>query len=387
MKLKILHVLLAYVLLGGIVWNIGTTVFANKSIYFNTTYWQRFPILEKVFLDSQYVNKHPKGWIPDETAFSYAGGKLIKGTNPVLVVPDAPPLGKYIIGLSTIFFGNENITNLISYIVSLILLYVLSLQILKNKTVALLPPFLLSFEKIFTNQIAYTPLLDLFQLVFLLACFLSFNKGLQSKKTWMWFLLSGVFLGCFMSTKFFISGFSIIISWFLVLFILKKWKSAFVVSFATIISLLIVPLSYLRVFAFGYTVKELLGIQKWVFLYHTGQFGHPFSVWPLLLIDRWYVWFGNKPFISDPQWSVTWPILMIILTVCIVLSAMKKIAAKKEVLVLFVWPFIYLLSLSVGEIFSRYFVILIPVLYIVAIYLLQQLWILFKERGHHAHRT
>src|SRR3989344_6668195 len=101
-----------------IIFNVGSTVLSQKEKYFTFNYWQEFSSLEKLFLGSQYVNQHPKGWIPDETAFSYAGGKLILGTNPVLVVPDAPPLGKYIIGTSAQIFNNDDLSVLLFAIFS-----------------------------------------------------------------------------------------------------------------------------------------------------------------------------------------------------------------------------------------------------------------------------
>lgn len=376
---QLLSLLFQIGLFGIIVWNIGSVFLQHRDMYLNNTYWQRFPSIEKVFLGSQYVNKHPDGWISDEAAFSYAGGKLIKGTNPVLVVPDAPPLGKYLIGLSTIIFGNENIIVFISAIISLILLYILSLQALKNSLLAFLPPLLVSFEKIFTNQLIYTPLLDLFQLVFLLTSFIFFNIAITHKKSWIWVLLSGISIGCFMATKFFVSGLTVIIAWFLVLLLLRKWKEMLPTAISAGLSLAIVPVSYIRVFAFNYSFKAFLGIQKWVFLYHRSQLILPFSIWPLLLINRWYVWFGDKPFIRDSQWSITWPILTFILFICAIFLILKKFSLKKEVLILIVWPFVYLFSFSIGEIFSRYFVILIPILYIVAIYFFQQMYFLIKK--------
>jgi len=120
---KLLRKLIFIILLGVIFFNVSSTVFSLRTKYFSTDYWQNFPALEKVFLSSQYVNKHATGFIPDEIAFSYAGGKLIKGTSPVLVVPDAPPLGKYIIGLSTILFNNDRTFILVSAILSLIFLF------------------------------------------------------------------------------------------------------------------------------------------------------------------------------------------------------------------------------------------------------------------------
>jgi hypothetical protein len=134
------------------------------------------------------------------------------------------------------------------------------------------------------------------------------------------------------------------------------------------VSLMVLLLSYIRVFSFGYTVSKFLGIQKWVYLYHNSFLILPFSVWPLLLFNQWYVWFGNKLVISDGQWLFTWPIITIISMITIILYLLKKIPKEKKLEVLMAWVFTYLLFLSFGQVFSRYFVILIPILYIISIY-------------------
>ncbi len=349
-----------------IVFNVGSVLWQNRQLY-TYNYWSNFPKLEKIFLNSQYVNKHPV-WIRDEVAFSYAGGKLIKGTNPVLVVPDAPPLGKYIIGLSTIIFNNAGVFVALSGILSLVLLYFLSLQIYGSRTLSLLPPLFVSFEQIFKNQFIYTPLLDLFQLLFLLCGFLFFNKALRSKNSLFLFLLSNIFLGLFISTKFFVTGLVIVAAYYLVLFLSKEKKRIIQYSLSLPVAIFILLFSYVRVFAFGYNIHAFLGIQKWVFLYHKSFLILPFSIWPLLLFNQWHVWFGNKPVISDSQWSITWPFITSISLIVIIFYIFKKIPHNKNIEVLMIWSIFYLLFFSVGEITSRYFVILIPVLYVISIY-------------------
>jgi hypothetical protein len=352
--------------------NTASTVWGQKDKYFQFNYWQRFASLEKTFLSSQYVNKHPVGWIADQTAFSYAAGKLITGTSPILVVPDAPPLGKYLIGLSAIIFNNENIIILISSILCLLSLYLLSGQIFSSKILSILPPFFLSFEPIFKNQLIYTPLLDLFQLLFLLFTFYFFNKGFTGKKpdliTFVFFMLANLFLGFFISTKFFITGVTIIAAWFIVLLLNRKVKKSFLMLLSFPMSIIVLLLSYVRVFAFGYTVNKFLGIQKWVYLYHQSFLILPFSVWPLLFLNKWHVWFGDKPVISDSQWLFTWPIITTISLITIVFYLLKKMKREKNIEIVMTWAICYLIFLSFGQTFSRYFVILIPMLYIITIY-------------------
>ena len=379
LKEKKVIYLIRLVLISMIILNLVAVVYQERGKYFVNHYWENFPALEKVFRSSQYMNKHPKGFIPDEIALSYAGGKLIKGTNPVLVVPEAPPLGKYLVGLSTVFFDNDSTVILISGVLVLFCLYLLGFQVLSSKTLALIPPFLFSSEQMFKNQFIYTPLFDLFQLVFLIAGFYFFNRGASSKKFLIPFLLTNIFLGLFISTKFFVTGSTIVFAWFLVLFLRKDFKKLFYLFLMLPVSIFILLFSYIRVFAFGYTLSRFLGIQKWIFLYHKSQLILPFSAWPLLLLNRWYVWFGNKPVISDAQWSILWPIATIGSIIAIFLYVFKKIQKNPQVEILMAWFVGYMLFLSVGQIFSRYFVIMIPILYIILVYGLVSVYKVFKQ--------
>jgi hypothetical protein len=367
-KSIILKRLIFSVLLVIIFFNVGGIVWKHKDKYFSSNYWQTFPALEKVYLNSQYVNKDPKGWVPDEAVFSYSGGKLILGTNPILIIPDAPPLGKYMIGLSTILFNNDSTFTLLSALFSLFLLYLLSLQVFSNKILALVPSLFLSFEPIFKNQLIYTPLLDLFQLVFILSSFYFFNKGLGSKRILIYFALASLFLGFFIATKFFITGFVVIASFIMVLIYNKDRKRAIKMILTLPISLFVLLSSYLRVFAFGYQINKFLGIQKWVYLYHQSYLILPLSVWPLLFLNKWYVWFGDDPVIQDGQWSISWPIITGITIITCVLYVFKKIPKNKNLEVLIAWFVAYMVFLSIGQVFSRYFVILIPFLYIISLY-------------------
>lgn len=346
-------------------YNVGSVVVSHWSEYSSHNYWQRFPQIKQSYLDSQYVNKHPKGWIPDEGALSYAGGALIQGINPVLVIADTPPLGKYLIGLSAVLFDNEHMVSLLFGLASLVFLFLLGRQIFKTTFFALLIPCVLSFEPIFKNQLIYTPLLDIMQLVFLLGSFYFFNKGFATKKTFMYFLLANIFLGLFISTKFYITGTTIIGAEVLVLLSHRSLGKGIRYLLTLPSAILVLFLSYIRIFAYGYSLKSLFGIQKYIFLYHKSQLILPFSIWPLLLFDRWYVWFGTKPVITDAQWSITWPIITIGSFIIILLYLFKKIAHKAMVEVMMLWIILYILFFSFGQITSRYLVIYIPVLYLV----------------------
>src|SRR3989344_1046316 len=98
MSKKLLKHLISFVLISIIIYNIGSVIVSQQHKYLSYNYWQGFLELEKLYLGSQYVNKHPEAWILDEMLNAYAGGAQIKGISPILINPDTPPLGRYIIG-------------------------------------------------------------------------------------------------------------------------------------------------------------------------------------------------------------------------------------------------------------------------------------------------
>ena len=62
--------------------------------------------LEKVYYSSQYILENPKGSIPDDTIYNFTAGYYLRGGSPILVNPEQPPLGKYLLALSILLFQN-----------------------------------------------------------------------------------------------------------------------------------------------------------------------------------------------------------------------------------------------------------------------------------------
>src|SRR3989344_5051910 len=127
-NIEIIYKLFFTILLCFIVFNIISVVLPQRDKYLSTNYCQRFPSLKNAYYDSVYANKKG-GFIPDETLYSFNGGALVQGTSPILVNPEIPPVGKYLIGLSILFFNNEHIIILFSAVISLIMLFLIGRQI------------------------------------------------------------------------------------------------------------------------------------------------------------------------------------------------------------------------------------------------------------------
>lgn len=365
-----------------ICFNLHLLISQNFGSFSTTNYWKRFKGLEDMYNSSQYIQKHPKAIITDNVVYSYAAGRYIQGINLILVNPEVPPLGKYIIASSILIFRNENIVNLVFCIALFPLLFFLSYMVLKNYLLAIIPPVFFSFEKMFANQILVTPVLDIFQLDFLIISFIFFLLALTKKNSIWFFVFASLFLGCFISTKFFASGFVVAAVFIATTFLISRKK-----MIPLLLSLLVAPvvliLSYSRLFFFGYSVREVIGVQKWVFWYNTGHLGNPpFTVWDLILFNRMHTWWAGNAIIPDLQFNVFWPFIVIISLVTTFFLGRKSIKAKHPVTLIMVWCIFYLVFLNVGQISSRYFFILIPFLYILSVFGISKFVLFFRPRIH-----
>jgi hypothetical protein len=363
-------ILLDLLFIGIIIFNIGNTVYQNKEKYCTSDYWERYEHLKYEYENSQYIITNPKGWIPDEMVFAYAGGALSKGVNPTYIASGSAPLGKYLISLSILTTGNENIIILISAVLSLYLMYLLGIQVFSNRFLALLAPTVFSFEPIFKNQLIYVPLLDIIQLPFLLASLYFFNRGMDkiSKNRFLNFILANISLGGFIAVKFFLTGFIILAAWLIVILIRKDKVALKMLLLSLPFSLLVLIISYFKVFIEGYTLRQFFGIQKWIFLYQQSKLILPFAIWPLIFFNRWYVWYGDKPVITDAQWTIMWPLIQVLVFTTVILYLIKKIHHNKNIEILIVWSLLYTIFLSLANPTSRYLVIYFPVIYIVTVF-------------------
>ena len=171
----------------------------NKILY--TTQFDP-KLYEKKFNQSQWTIPNSKHPISDEDLYAYAGYKYSKGTNPILINPEVPPLGKYIIGASIWLFNNQRISSIFASILSLLLIFYIVYSSTHSLFTSSLSLFLTSLNSLFIDQFTHAPQLDVFQLLFLLFSFVLFLSYSKSKSLVL-LILSGILIGCFLSIKFF----------------------------------------------------------------------------------------------------------------------------------------------------------------------------------------
>lgn len=365
-KFKKLSLLLFLFLLGILLIQPLTLVITNQATYFSRGYAMRYDELKKTYYSSQYANKNHVGFIPDETLEAFEGGTYLLGINPILIHHDQPPMGRYIIALSIFLFDNEKTIPMFLVFLSGLGIYLISLQVLKNKFLALLPFGLFINQSIYLHKLTYLPLLETIQLPFILFAIYTFIIAVEKKKFIPWFMTIAILIGFVISIRYFILGLVLLCSFLLFLFLRKKFFMLSIMVSSAILSLLVLLATYTQTFKAGYSLIQVLGIQKYIFVYHKSAFVLPFSAWDLLLFNRWHTWWGDHAILSDAEWTFFWPLATLLILIYLLFVFLKKLTLNNAEVIILLWIVMYGAMISVGYSSTRYFLPLIPFLYILA---------------------
>lgn len=347
---------------------VSWVIFDNRTKYV-PDYWKRYPVLKDMYGQSQYMMKGWKYWLPDETVYSFAAGAYVKGANPIIVESTQPPLGKYLIGLSILATGNENIIVAVFYVLLIVGIGVLSYQMTRNIYIAMVMCFASSFQNLFSDQLSSTPLLDIFHITFVLYGIIVAGIALEKKKP-LYLLLAYGFLGASLMIKVWLVSAVFILP--LSVYICFKYR-AYVryVAVGWGIMLVILFASYTQMFLAGYNILEVLKVQKWLYWYQAGKRNRLFLIWPLIFLNRWYVWWGETPISFDPHWSFSWPVAIGLGMYSSIRIVLNRFAKMNAVTYISATSLIcYCIFMSMGQPSARYLLPILPLCYGLAGWLL-----------------
>lgn len=350
-------------------------LYKEKETFFFKGYANQYESFKKAYYTSQYIQKKDPGIIPDQTLESFAGGVFLKGINPISIIHDQPPLGRYILSLSILIFDNPNTIMVLLSFLSGLGVFLIGKLIIKNTLLLLIPLAIFINEPLFLNKFYNSPLLEPIQLPFIIFSLYFFTLGIIKKRYLKWFILSSIMLGFVISIRFFVLGIVLILSMVSFFLIKKKFDKKFIIFFLTLpITLIILLLSYTKTIQSGSSILHILGIQKYIYDYHRIQISLPFSFWDLILFNRWHTWWGAKEIVSDEHWILLWPISIILNAFFVFLGIIKKISISAEEIIIILWIIFYCVFLSVGDTSTRYFAPLLPFTYIVSISFLKKIY-------------
>lgn len=270
------------------------------------------------YQQSQWVDPTSTQPIGDHGLYLWAGWSYVSElTNPILINPEMPPLGKYIYGLGLQLIPYPAFWASLISLIAIASFGWLANQILKSKFLSFLAVALFASEAIFIKAYFLT-MLDQFQLLGWSLALLGIIKYLSNQKSWSWLVISQLGIGLMLSTKFIALGMMVIASIGLYLVVHTNFRTWIQYLLSLPLAVGLHTLSYWRYFQLDGSISGYLGIQKWIVeFYQQGKPNLPLgSFWNMVATGRWTVWWsevwGSNSQQTVSQWRLTWPISLIV---------------------------------------------------------------------------
>ena len=316
-------------------------------------------LIDRYFL-SQDIPHEVSGkrlFLSDAEVDLATGYLYVTGKDPALYNFEHMPLIKYLYGFSVLVFNNPYPVTMILGILFLVLYFYFVKRCYHNSYVPLLACLLFITEPLFIDASSQT-LFDLGQTTSLLLYLISIFYFKDN------FVFQGIALGLFAAAKFWITP----IFFVTLIFLYKMYKKELdAKKFFThlVISFLVFALSYTQSFILTNGRFNLIWHILRIFKYRLQHNVSTFFGASIILFVTGYLqtWWGSKNFIRIDMWNILWPLSLIIsLYVCIRNFLLRRI---NEEFLIAIMPFAYLLYLGVQAPFPRYFLIILPFLYMI----------------------
>lgn len=263
--------------------------------------------LGELYTNSQYViGDRSIGGIGDDGLYAFAGYYYFFQKGDISSVNfEHPPLGKYLIGLSIYLFQNENVINLVYFVLLMITTYFLALKLTKNKIISILSVFILSINPLLLDHLIRSQLDLPFTLFFILA-FYTFLSSLVNHK---FIFISNFFWGLAFSTRFFpaLIPLEIFFLYFTVRYQRKMLKSY-------LISLFIIPVIYLTThisfFIYHPSLQEFIRHKIWMLSWYRGSPILTGNIWRNIFTGE-YIDPAGKLVINE-HWNIRLPVITLL---------------------------------------------------------------------------
>ncbi len=276
-----------WILLAIVFVHISLVLFTHRAIFlsrYDTNYWK------DRFEHSQWKLPISQRTIGDDGLYAYEGYRLMQGDNPTLLNAEVPPLGKYLIGISTSLFGNGYFYGLITTIGMVLMVFLLGKKLFQSSLLALAGAVIFATDPLVTQQYTLT-MLDSLYVFLILSSLLFLLAANKSKKASLLFAVSGLFTGFAAETKF---PLLLIFILFIVLYAVKKSQKPVAVGTLWIVGAALGYLiPYVPYFLSGHSFSEWFTAQKWAIHFYASS---KFTFWSryLLLLLPFLVLIGIK---------------------------------------------------------------------------------------------
>ncbi|PJE62650.1 hypothetical protein COU88_03835 [Candidatus Roizmanbacteria bacterium CG10_big_fil_rev_8_21_14_0_10_39_6] len=332
---------------------IGFALYAFRNIYSNqydNTY------IQDLYDHSQWTMPINIRSIGDEKLYQFAGYIAVTTGKLFTINPESPPLAKYLYGVSIVLTNNAYLFTLPLFIITAFLVYLLALEITRNRKQSALTCLLFCSSPLAIAQIKFT-MLDLPQLLTLLAhTYMMIRYG--KTKRFQFALLSGIFFGAFMGIKIGFFGGAILLAD--IIYLNKKKALLHIIPL-----ILISSITYAAIFL-PYIIHE--GIlqwfraEKWVLSFYLSSKAHAFPglVFFSLFIGITKGWNANDTWRFIEYWTIVWPIMGVVFIQKIWKVFIYKSTVTHEYLYALYITALLLLSFLVVPFFPRYLLLILP---------------------------
>ncbi|MBI2405417.1 glycosyltransferase family 39 protein [Candidatus Gottesmanbacteria bacterium] len=341
----------------GIVAYFALVLYANRALLtsrFDAAYWK------DRYKHSQWQLPVSSRTIGDDGLFLYEGYRLVKGDNPADYNAEVPPLGKYLIGLSIVIFGNGHWYGFIIATLTIITFFALAKLLFKNTVANLAVTLLFLTDPLLTSQFPLT-MLDSLQLFFLLGTFLFLTRITTTKRPSSLLAIAlGISFGLFSAAK--TPVFSPVIGIILLIILWKSRHSTKTILFFLGGAFAAYLAPYIPYFLQGHSFIEWIGVQKWMMGFFQSSLLSPNtgSAITTLLFNRTQNLFTHVWELGT-LWSPSWPLITLI-GIGILLHG----KLNRRFIPVAVSTLLLLIILSVIPFWIRYLLLVLPFLYLMA---------------------
>ena len=323
--------------------------------------------LGELYTNSQYViGDRSVGGIGDDGLYAFAGYYYFFQQGDISSVNfEHPPLGKYLIGLSIYLFQNENVINLVYFVLLLVTTYFLALKLTQNKIISILSVSILSINPLLLDHLIRSQLDLPFTLFFILALY-TFICSLDRYKL---IFISSLFWGLAFATRFF--PVLIPIEVYLLYFIIRHERKMLK---SYLISLLIIPLIYLvshiSFFIYHPSLHEFIRHKIWMLSWYRGSPISIGNIWRNIFTGEYIDPAGKL--VANEHWNVRLPV---IITLSLIPFLQKKVRNQLPIRIAYylnLFLLLYVTFFTTGV--QKYIMPVYPITSILAVRSLSFFW-------------
>jgi len=337
-------------------------IYWNRALLFSRfdeTYWK------DKYEQSQWKLPLSQRTIGDDGLYMYEGYRLIRGGDPITLNAEVPPLGKYLIGICILLFGNAHVFGFLTTLFLIASTYVLSKIVFRQTLPALIIAVLLATDPLIINQTTLTmmdALQTLFLMLFLTVLFQA--TSLTKNRRIVISALCGLLLGLFSETKVPLLAPVLVMAG--IVYLWKQTKHIRDIAMFLLCAFAGYLLPYAGYFLHGYSFIDWLKLQKWMISFYShGNISPTWGSSITTLIAGYYQNLFSHGWERAAEWSPAWAVLLF--------SSLASIAAwvhsrnkDQKWGILFFTLSLILGIYTVIPFWTRYLVAVLPLLYIAA---------------------